>query len=83
MSATLWDFCADAFCIPENQTVMRHSNSDTSSPDGPCMETILQNAEFLDKMAPSLQHPMRYGKISMDSHKIKGRFGEFVQPALR
>ena len=75
MNKVMWEFISDAFCIPKNGTIMRYSHADTSSLDGPCMETILQNAELFDKKAHDLSHPMRYGKLSVDSHKIKDRFG--------
>ena len=78
LNANNFDFLSEACNMPKNQTIMRYSHTDTSSPDGPMMETILQNATMLDELAPDLEHAMRYGKISLDSHKIKDRFGAFL-----
>lgn len=78
-----WDFLVEAFHIPKNGCLMQYHHTDTSSPDGPCIETILQNAEFIDKLSNGdLDHPIRDGKISIDSHKIKGRFGTYVKMCL-
>ena len=77
MSKLMWNFMAEAFCIPKDSTLMQYSRTDTSSPDGPCLETILQNSALLDKLAPDGQHPMRYVKMSIDSHTVKDMFGEF------
>ena len=82
MNKNMWNFIAEAFCIPTDRTLMKYSRTDTSSPDGPCLETILQNAELVDKLAPDLNHPMRYGKMSMDSHTVKDMFGTFVKLPL-
>ena len=77
MNRDNWDFCAEAFNVPKNCTLMRYNHTDTSSPDGPCMETIIQNAEHMDNLrGDDLNHPIAFGKISLDSHKIKSRFGE-------
>ena len=77
VNKTMWEFVSNACCLPSNETVMRYSHADTSSPDGPMMETILQNATLLDELAEPLDHPMRYGKLSVDSHHIKERFGTY------
>ena len=71
-----WDFVSDVINGPKNKTLMRYHHADTTSPDGPCMETILQNAEHIGKLVEDLRHPMRHGKISIDSHKIKSRLGK-------
>jgi len=70
-----WDFVSDVINGPKNKTLMRYHHADTTSPDGPCMETS-NNAEHIGKLVEDLRHPMRHGKISIDSHKIKSRLGK-------
>ena len=55
-----------------------HSHADTFSPDGPMMEKILQNATLLDELTEPLDHPMRYGKLSVDSHHVKEKIGTYI-----
>ena len=68
---------AEAFCTPNDCTLMQYSHTDTSSPDGPCLETILQNSALRDKLAPDLEHPMCHVKMSIDSRTVKDMFGKF------
>ena len=58
-------------------TMLKYSCTDTSSPGGPCLETMLQNARILDKLAPDLDHPMHTEKMSIDSHSVKDMSGMF------
>ena len=53
---------------------MKHTHTDTSTPDGLCFETVMQNAELVDKIDSNLESPLRYGKLSVDLHSVKERF---------
>ena len=78
MNKTMWDFIAQVFNVPPNQTLMKYAHTDTSSPDGVCMETLIQMAEWIDKLTGGdLNHPIRYGKLSVDAHTVKERFGAY------
>jgi hypothetical protein len=74
VNASTWDFMAQVLNLPTNRTLMKYTHTDTSTPDGLCFETAMQNAELVDKIDSNLESPLRYGKLSVDSHSVKERF---------
>jgi hypothetical protein len=65
---------AQVLNLPTNRTLTKYTHTDTSTPDGLCFETVMQNAELVDKIDSNLESPLRYGKLSVDSHSVKERF---------
>jgi hypothetical protein len=78
MNASTWDFISQVFHLPTNNSLMKYVHTDTSTPNGLSFETVVQNAKHIDKLEESLQSPIRYGKLSVDSHTVKEQFCKYV-----
>ena len=78
MSADLYDFFRKAFNLPPNQTLCLYSNADSTSPDGPMMQTIMQIADIFDKMGIPLNDWRRFVNLGWDSHVVKDLLGMYV-----
>ena len=81
MSKKMWNFIAEAFNLPPNRTLMRYAHSNSSLPDGPCMQTILQMVDMINELTqdeiskePNFEHPVRYVRLFLNSLKVNGQF---------
>ena len=74
-SASMYDFFRRAFNLPPNQTLCQYSNTDSTSPDGPMVHTIIQIADILDGLEIPLGDWERKVNLGWDSHVIKNSLG--------
>ena len=76
-STTMYDFFRKAFNMPPNTTLCRYSNTDSTSPDGLMMQTIIQVSEVFMKLDIPVEDWRRYVNLGWDSHVIKDLLGMY------
>ena len=78
MNSCSYEFLRKVVNMPSNRTIMRYSNADTTSKDGIMFETIYQAAQGVKQWKDDNAENgiIDYCKLSLDSHVIKGKFGE-------
>ena len=77
MTKSNYEFVRKLLGIPTNCTLTKYGNADTTSPDGPMLETIVQHAQELLERSIPFDSPQRKMKLSFDSHTVKNMLGEF------
>ena len=63
--------------MPPNTTLCRYSNTDSTSPDGLMMQTIIQVSEVFMKLDIPVEDWRRYVNLGWDSHVIKDLLGMY------
>ena len=77
MTKSNYEFVRKLLGIPTNCTLTKYGNADTTSPDDPMLETIVQHAQELLERSIPFDSPQRKMKLSFDSHTVKNMLGEF------
>ena len=70
-SADMYDFFRKVFHLPTNATLCQYSSSDSTSPDGLMMQTIIHVSDMYKKMGIPLGDWRRRLNLGWDSHVIK------------
>lgn len=77
MNASMYDFFRKAFNLPAYQTLCQYNSADSTSPDGPMMQTIIQISDMFDKLEFPQGDWRRNVNLGWDSHVIKDLLGMF------
>ena len=77
MNASMYEFFRKAFNLPAYQTLCQYNSADSTSPDGPMMQTIIQISDMFDKLEFPQDDWRRNVNLGWDSHVIKDLLGMF------
>ena len=74
-SVDMYEFFRKVFNLPPNSTLCEYSSSDSTSPDGLMMQTIIHMADIFAKKGVPRDDWRRYVNLAWDSHVVKDMLG--------